>query len=497
MGIVLALIAAVFIVVVIYRDKKKSTIEKKIKPITEELEKEEKGNLCAKCGHVLTRVAGYLVCGGCGSVQSSIIPEFDKYGKAQDVVEGSFQEWVDINVRFKTRDEEEKKLQQLIQNYKKPISLDNVFGDICKSINFLAKTRKLPEVDFEVLEARFDGVKDLGKRELKLRKEINEAYKLRHEDKKYIESLSLCYLHAKLVLNNPKREWKSYLGIKRLVLNLNYINFKAAIIGLLYEADEMIGAFDKEGKKYFESEIDRLFRGWNSEIADKQIYEQNCGLLAKKNGDENKHFILNSIINYLGKCYRYDRNYRDELVKRCEEDVLIYKPFLAKTNSLYGKGMNFEQAVRKKDYMCPSLPSFHELWFVYKNEKDSGGIERLKKIAKEIKYSAGVESEKQEEDDNVEENKVNKSEINEFDTEIIEAEKSGIKGKSCFMNSSQKPCTTEEYVVSYLKDNNYNVIRGEVKFWQAMFGLSFWEEIYYKTGGKPCSAHDISSGLAS
>lgn len=62
--------------------------------------------------------------------------------------------------------------------------------------------------------------------------------------------------------------------------------------------------------------------------------------------------------------------------------------------------------------------------------------------------------------------------------EIIEVQKSNMAGKEAFLDYEGNPCSTEIIAKKYLEKNNYKVIRAEVSFWQAMFCLAFWEEIF-------------------
>lgn len=74
--------------------------------------------------------------------------------------------------------------------------------------------------------------------------------------------------------------------------------------------------------------------------------------------------------------------------------------------------------------------------------------------------------------------------INDFNVEDItiysEAQKSGQKGKLYFLNSDNEPCTTEDIAIEYFNNKGYFAIRAEVNFWQIIFCLSFFEEIYCK-----------------
>lgn len=69
-------------------------------------------------------------------------------------------------------------------------------------------------------------------------------------------------------------------------------------------------------------------------------------------------------------------------------------------------------------------------------------------------------------------------------TKIIEIPKSGQKGKLAFLNAKGQPTTTEYACKEYFEHQGYKVIRAEVNFWQALFGIAFFEEIYSKNWDK-------------
>lgn len=69
-------------------------------------------------------------------------------------------------------------------------------------------------------------------------------------------------------------------------------------------------------------------------------------------------------------------------------------------------------------------------------------------------------------------------------TKIIEIPKSGQKGKLAFLNKKGQPTTTEYACKEYFEHQGYKVMRAEVNFWQALFGIAFFEEIYSKNWDK-------------
>ena len=63
-------------------------------------------------------------------------------------------------------------------------------------------------------------------------------------------------------------------------------------------------------------------------------------------------------------------------------------------------------------------------------------------------------------------------------TIYTEAKKSGSKTKLFYLNNSNKPCTTEDIAVDFYKTQGYKAFKAEVNFWQMVFCLCFFEEIY-------------------
>lgn len=63
-------------------------------------------------------------------------------------------------------------------------------------------------------------------------------------------------------------------------------------------------------------------------------------------------------------------------------------------------------------------------------------------------------------------------------TTTISAPLSGEKGKLYFICSSVQKCSTEDAVRDYYQNKGYKVMRGEVTFWQGMFALAFYDEIF-------------------
>lgn len=81
-------------------------------------------------------------------------------------------------------------------------------------------------------------------------------------------------------------------------------------------------------------------------------------------------------------------------------------------------------------------------------------------------------------------------------THTIDIVESDQKGKSHFLNFKGEVCSTEDAFKDYMKEKNWKVMRAEVFFWQAMFCLSFWEEIFVEMSS-PARGNDIPHDLFS
>lgn len=63
-------------------------------------------------------------------------------------------------------------------------------------------------------------------------------------------------------------------------------------------------------------------------------------------------------------------------------------------------------------------------------------------------------------------------------TETIYAPTTGEVGKTYFYCQNGNKCSTEDVVREYYKDKGYSVVRAEYVFWQGMFTLAFYDEIF-------------------
>lgn len=63
-------------------------------------------------------------------------------------------------------------------------------------------------------------------------------------------------------------------------------------------------------------------------------------------------------------------------------------------------------------------------------------------------------------------------------TIIINAPTTGEVGKTYFYCQNGNKCSTEQVVREYYKNKGYSVMRAEYDFWQGMFTLAFYDEIF-------------------
>ncbi|MEZ5854479.1 MAG: hypothetical protein R3D67_06885 [Hyphomicrobiaceae bacterium] len=218
-------------------------------------------------------------------------------------------------------------------------------------------------------------------------------------------------------------------------------------------------------------------------------YEQDCLKFDKATAAGEKHFLCNGIVEYLSRRHKFNPQYRNDLEAWCLEDVALYEAFLIESHEhdlftidervdfherlkLRAKklaAIRFEDVRAAEFYFVPRLPSYDLLEELYANEQDHDRLDWLKTIGDRIGYGATEASQP--------------PPPAEFDltsiTCTIEVPKSGGKGELFFVNSSGHACSTEDAFKDYMEQRGWTVMRAEVSFWQAMFCLSFWEEIWH------------------
>ena len=354
---------------------------------------------------------------------------------------------------------------------------------------------------------------DLIKLEAALRREINNFYKERNDLKSKAIAVHLSYQHAKLQLQNPDNDWKKFSGLQKLQSNWKaeeYFN------GLLVLMTAFNNTFPKSNNlEKLSSDIERMFELWNSMSIARKNFE---ALVENYNVDgtiSDRHFNLYGIIEYLYRRYKFNPSYKDELINWCLKDIELYEDFLKhlyvrdlfsleqlipfhdnpKLEEKKLKTVNFDQVKEFKYYSVPRLNSYDVLDEIYRTDKNEEKLRWLTDIGVYIGYIK---------DDNVIPQQI-QSEASESGgneetldlmaiTREIEILKSGQKGKLAFLNSKGEPCSTESAYKDFMEQKRWYVMRAEVTFWQSMFCLTFWDEIFNGVG-RPSEFQDIPHDL--
>ena len=346
---------------------------------------------------------------------------------------------------------------------------------------------------------------DLKKQEIALRKNLNKNYKNREKPESKSLAIYIAFQHAKLLLNNPDIEWKNFSGLQKIQSNWRAEEYFDALLSLMHAFQEEFSHSSISEK--LSKDIDRSFELWNARNIAKESYDQNLIAVTKADSASDKHFIILGIITYLERRYKFNPQYRNELVEWCEKDIDLYEQFLIEfhehqlftideqmkllNNPLLKQKklseISFEKVKRLKDYIVPQLSSYDVLEGIYRQESNTEKLSWLRGIGQRIGYIERGKS-KQEAPQTLE--TLNISTI----TKTIEVSKSGQQGKLAFLNSAGEACSTEDAFKDYMEYSGWEVMRAEVSFWQAMFCLSFWEEIFDGMGN-PVQGQDIPHDL--
>jgi hypothetical protein len=399
--------------------------------------------------------------------------------------------------REEARHVKEASIERLRASFRRLTTVDEAFACMRNALASVAQVHGLPAADFDKLWVEVQQPGGPAKLDLAIRKKITETYKLRAKRAKLVEALAYCLLHVRFVLEHPDTAWKVATSIKRLVAGLDHEPHRRPCIGFLYVLADATRGSMPEVASLCDEEISGLFSSWHSDDEGRTRFQANVGRLAQAASASDKHFILNDLVEYLNRLRRGDPSVRAKLVEFGEQDVGLYKRFLTEFTHSADKRMPFAKVVEMRGYMCPSLPSFNALWDLYEEERNVDQLRRLQRVAKEIKYREFQidESLLEGTSDPSEDLKTPApARVAAIPTDIIEVARSGQKGKLAFLDSSGGACSIEQAAQDYFRQRGFCVLRGEVKFWQAMFGLTFWEEIFAETGA-PNELNDIPNDL--
>ena len=165
--------------------------------------------------------------------------------------------------------------------------------------------------------------------------------------------------------------------------------------------------------------------------------------------------------------------FNDQIIN---DHVKAFLSFLEDKEKI-AKRVSFDFVKSQENYFVPQLNSYDTLEEIYRNENHTEKLHWLHNIGQHIGYQS--EYQKKQPQENVKPKNI-KTETFDFSaiTRKIQVPKSNQKGKLGFLNSLNQPCSTEEAFKDYTEQLGWKVMRAEVDFWQAMFCLSFWEEIF-------------------
>lgn len=392
-------------------------------------------------------------------------------------------------------------IQRMRSAFPRPQKFSDATVAVVSGITQLAQTLGCQPPDYARVRQEIAVAGDPRKTEKVIRKRLGEAYKLRGDPTSLCVALALCVMHIDLAVQHSEESWKVASSIKRLARNLDHEHYRSTCIGFLLATASAVQSAHAELARACEEEVERLFRAWHSDQEANAGFQDDLRRIDEAGTASDQHFVLNRLIEYLDRRRRFDPSVRYQLIRLSERDVALYKPFLSEFTRLEGKRPSFEEALGSEHYLCPRLPSFDALWDLYEEEGNLTELGRLRKIAGEIKYRHGDIGELASEPSPTHtaatsQRAVVKGLDESFPTETIDVPRSGQKGKLAYLDRGGKACSTEAAAQDYLRRQGFKVLRGEVQFWQAMFGLAFWEEIFDGTGA-PNDLNDIPPDLFS
>lgn len=380
-------------------------------------------------------------------------------------------------------------LKKLRQSFTPIQSNEEVIQKAQEAMNgFITNHKQSPEN----IIAMFQKIKwpdELKKREAALRKELNKHYKNRHDYQSKSLAIYISLEHAKLLLSHPEIEWKNFAGLQKLQSNWKAEEYFDTLLTLMHTFQNTFSGTTLSEK--LTKDINRTFELWNSRNLANDSYKQNLASFSKSNNATEKHFIICDIIEYLNRRYKFNPQYREELIEWCEKDIELYEQFLIESNeheifssddwiefidnpALKQKKLEeipFEEVKHLEGYIVPRLNSYDVLEGIYEQEENTEKLSWLHSIGEHIGYT---ERNMAKQTESLPIKKLDTSTI----TSTIEVPKSGQKGKLAFLNTAGEACSTEDAFKDYMEQSGWAVVRAEVTFWQAMFCLSFWEEIF-------------------
>ncbi len=379
-------------------------------------------------------------------------------------------------------------LEELKASFQEPLNSEHAISQAAVTLaSFHDNHGQSPDAIAETVQS-IDLPEDIQKKEAALRKELNKHYKNREELASKSIAIHLAFEHAKFLLQNPEIDWANFSGLQKLQSNWKSQDYFNGLLGLMTAYQKTFTQ-----SKNFEKlcvDTDRMFELWNSQSIADQAYSNNLEQYPKAKSDSDRHFIILAIIEYLDRRYKFNPKHRDQLVDWCHKDVELYESFLKefhewrifsidqqmafhdspelKKEAL--SKISFERVKKLEGYLVPRLNSYSVLYAIYAQENNKEKLKWLESIGHRIGY---IQKDADEDADV-------KSDVFDETSFLREvaAPKSGQKGKLAFLDSKGITCSTEEVFKDIAEQEGWHVMRAEVSFWQAMFCLAFWEEIF-------------------
>jgi hypothetical protein len=440
----------------------------------------------------------YVIIGG---IILWVIYRYNKKRKSEPTLTVSMH--VDNSGWEEAKKQKASSLKSLKKSFKPAPDIETALADTASTLALFHENHGQPLSEIEASAKSLNLPDDLTKQEAALRKEINRFYKKRADLKSKAIAIQLSYQHAQLQLKNPEHEWKNFAGLQKLQSNWKAEEYFNGLLVLMTAFKNTFPNSPNADK--LSANIERMFELWNSQNIARENFESQLRIYGTAQSASDKHFIILSIIEYLDRRYKFRPSYKDELVNWCLKDIELYENFLKSFHehelftteqqmafydnpSLKEKkleAISFERVKKLKNYTVPRLISYDVLSGIYEVDGNTEQLQWLQSIGHRIGYVDSKVVPLEEERPTFDHKTI---------TRQIEIPKSGQKGKLGFLNSKGEPCSTEAAFKDYAEQQGWRVIRAEVSFWQAMFCLSFWDEIFEGMGA-PSQGQDIPHDL--
>lgn len=440
----------------------------------------------------------YVIIGG---VIFWVIYRYNKKKKLEATLKVSM--YVDNSGWEETKKQKAQSLKALKKSFKPAPDIKTALENVSETLAVFHENHGQSSSEIEEVVKSLNLPDALDKKDAALKKEINRFYKQRADLKSKSIAIHLSFEHVKLQLQNPDQEWKNFVGLQKLQSNWKAEEYFNNLLVLMTAYKTTF--HDSANSKTVSADIERMFELWNSQNISLENFKAQIKSYDTVHSASDKHFIILSIIEYLDRRHKFNPSYKEELVGWCLKDIELYEDFLKAFHehelfsinqqmefydnpSLKQKKLatiSFERVKKLKNYMVPRLNSYDVLFELYEADGNAERLQWLKGIGSHIGYIDAVAAAPAE------------AKL-EFDhkgiTREIEVPKSGQKGKLAFLNSKGEPCSTEAAFKDNAEQKGWRVMRAEVSFWQSMFCLTFWDEVF-EGMGSPSQGQDIPHDL--